>query len=275
MKKKILSVIMGLAMCLGLCGCSTNGEGSGNGAGDANTDWNYISGKGEAIIGITYYEPMNYLDENGELTGFETEFTKAVCEKLGVTPKFQVIDWNKKEIELKSKTIDLIWNGLTVTEDRKENMAFSTTYLMNRQVIIVKKDNAEKYTDTKSMAGASVAYEGGSAGQTAAESDETLKDCKQVSCTAQKDAVLEVKAGTADVGIVDYTLARTSVESADFSDLMILENVQLMDEYYAVGVRLEDTETLAKINGAIDELAKDGTLLDLAKKYGVDDIYAL
>ncbi len=86
---------------------------------------------------------------------------------------------------------------------------------------------------------------------------------------------MEVKAGTADIGIVDYTLARSSVESEDFADLMILENVQLMDEYYAVGVRLEDTETLAKINQAIDELAKDGTLLELAKKYGVDDIYAL
>jgi len=265
MKKRILSVLMGAVMCLGLCGCGKTED----------TDWNYIMNKGEAVIGITYYEPMNYLDENGELTGFETEFTKAVCEKLGVTPKFQVIDWKKKEIELKSKTIDLIWNGLTVTEDRKENMAFSTTYLKNRQVILIKKDNAEKYTDTKSMAGASVAYEGGSAGETAASADETLKDCKQVSCDAQKDAVLEVKAGTADIGIVDYTLARSSVESEDFADLMILENVQLMDEYYAVGVRLEDTETLAKINQAIDELAKDGTLLELAKKYGVDDIYAL
>ena len=272
MKKKILSVLMGIVMCLGLCGCKESGSA---GSGSDNTDWNYIKNKGEAVIGITYYEPMNYLDENGELTGFETEFTKAVCEKLGVTPKFQVIDWKKKEIELKSKTIDLIWNGLTVTEDRKENMAFSTTYLKNKQVIIVKKDNASKYTDTKSMAGATIAFESGSAGDDAANADETLKDCKLVGCDAQKDAVLEVKAGTADIGIVDYTLARNAIESADFADLMILDSVQLMDEDYAVGVRLEDTETLAKINQAIDELAKDGTLLDLAKKYGVDDIYAL
>ncbi|MDE7362744.1 MAG: transporter substrate-binding domain-containing protein [Oscillospiraceae bacterium] len=272
--KKLIALIMGAVMCLGLCGCNSNGS-DGNSASGNNTDWNYIKNKGEAIIGITYYEPMNYLDENGELTGFETEFTKAVCEKLGVTPKFQVIDWKKKEIELKSKTIDLIWNGLTVTDERRENMAFSTTYLKNRQVVIIKKDNAEKYTDTKSMAGASVAFEAGSAGEDAANADDTLKDCKQIGCDAQKDAVLEVKAGTAEIGIVDYTLARSAVDSDDFSDLMILESVQLMDEDYAVGVRLEDTETLAKINQAIDELAKDGTLLDLAKKYGVDDIYAL
>lgn len=269
MKKRILSVLMGAVMCLGLCGCNSNGSASDN------TDWNYIKNKGEAIIGITYYEPMNYLDENGELTGFETEFTKAVCEKLGVTPKFQVIEWTKKEIELKSKTIDLIWNGLTVKEDRKENMAFSTTYLKNRQVVLIRKDDADKYTDIASMAGASIAYEGGSAGQDAAEADATLKECKQVSFSAQKDAVLDVKSGASDAAIVDLTLARASVASEDFGDMMIVEGIKLMDEEYAVGVRLEDTETLAKINQAIDELAKDGTLLDLAKKYGVDDIYAL
>lgn len=262
--RKIIAIIMCAAVCLGLCGC-----------GGEKTDWDYISGKGEVVIGITYYEPMNYLDENGELTGFETEFTNAVCEKLGVVPKFQVIDWLKKEIELKSKTIDLIWNGLTVQEDRKENMAFSTTYLKNRQVVLIRKEDADKYTDTASLSGASIAFESGSAGQDAAEADASLKSCKHVGFSAQKDAVLDVKSGATDAAIVDLTLARASVASEDFGDMMIVEGIQLMDEEYAVGVRLEDTETLAKINQAIDELAKDGTLLKIAEKYGVDDIYAL
>ena len=97
---------------------------------------------------------MNYYDENGELTGFETEFTKAVCEKLGVEAKFQEIEWDKKEIELNAKTIDAIWNGLTVTEERKENMGFSKSYVRNKQVVVIKADNKDKYTDEASMAGA-------------------------------------------------------------------------------------------------------------------------
>lgn len=290
MKKKIFALLMGAVMCMSLCGCGTtensSGANGGSSAGDSNansdnstsgdSDWDYIANKGEVVIGITYYEPMNYFDDNGELVGFETEFTKAVCEKLGVTPVFQDIEWEKKEIELQSKAIDLIWNGLTVTEDRKENMAFSKTYLNNKQVVIVKTENAGNYTDTASMAGTSIAFESGSAGEDAAVADATLAECEHIGCSAQKDALIEVKAGTADFGILDYTLAKASIgEGTDYDDIQILESVELASEQYAVGVRLEDTETLAKINAAIDELAQDGTLLDIAKKYGVDDIYAL
>ncbi|MDE7289488.1 MAG: transporter substrate-binding domain-containing protein [Oscillospiraceae bacterium] len=268
MKKKIISLLMCAAMCIGLCSC---GGGSGS-----DSDWDYIQNKGSLVVGITYYEPMNYLDENGELTGFETEFTKAVCEKLGVTPEFQVIEWSKKEVELQSRTIDAIWNGLTVSDERREQMAFSVSYIVNKQVVIAKAENADKYTDTASMAGTSIAFEGGSAGETAATSDDTLKNCKLINCEAQKDALMEVKAGTADLGIIDYVMALASVgEGTDYSDSKIIESGELTPEEYAIGIRLEDKETLAKINGAIDELAKDGTLGALAEKYGLADVYAL
>ena len=281
MKKKIISLLMCAAMCIGLCSCggttSDSGSSSSDGAGSSSaSDWDYIQNKGSLVVGITYYEPMNYLDENGELTGFETEFTKAVCEKLGVTPEFQVIEWSKKELELQSRTIDAIWNGMTVLEEKRDQMAFSTSYIRNKQVVIVKTENADKYTDTASMAGASIAFEGGSAGETAATSDDTLKNCKLINCEAQKDALMEVKAGTADLGIIDYVMALASVgEGTDYSDIKIIESVELTPEEYAVGIRLEDTETLAKINAAIDELAKDGTLGALAEKYGLSDVYAL
>lgn len=284
MKKKIISLLMCAAMAFGLCSCGGTDSSSADNAGgndtaassDSSSDWNYISGKGTLVVGITYYEPMNYLDENGELTGFETEFTKAVCEKLGVTPEFQVIEWSKKELELQSRTIDAIWNGMTVIEEKRDQMAFSTRYIKNKQVVITKAENADKYTDTASMAGTSIAFEGGSAGETAITSDDTLKDCKLINCEAQKDALMEVKAGTADLGVIDYVMALASVgEGTDYSDIKIIESVELTPEEYAVGLRLEDTETLAKINGAIDELAKDGTLKALAEKYGLSDVYAL
>ena len=105
---------------------------------DTDSDYKYIMDKGELVVGITYFAPMNYKDENGELIGFETEFAKAVGEKLGVTVKFQEIDWDSKETELASKNIDCIWNGMTITEERLENMSISIPYMQNKQVKVIK-----------------------------------------------------------------------------------------------------------------------------------------
>ena len=245
---------------------------------DASTeggDWAYIADKGTFVAGITLFEPMNYYDENGELTGFETEFTKAVCEKLGVEAKFQEIEWEQKELELNSKNIDAIWNGLTVTEDRRENMAFSTPYIRNKQVVVIKADNADKYKDIEGMAGASCAAESGSAGQSAIEANEVLSQNEFVASSAQKDVLLEVKSGTIEIGVIDYVMAKASVgEGTDYSDLMIVDSVELQPEEYAIGLRKGDTETLAKINAAIDELVADGTLKQIAEKYDLADVYA-
>lgn len=104
------------------------------------SDWEYIKNKGELVVGITLFAPMNYNDENGELIGFETEFAKAVCEKLGVKVKFQVISWKAKETELASKNIDCIWNGMTITPEREENMQISIPYMENKQAVVVKAD---------------------------------------------------------------------------------------------------------------------------------------
>ncbi len=104
------------------------------------SDWEYIKNKGTLVVGITLFAPMNYEDDNGELTGFETEFAKAVAKKLGLEVKFQVIDWNSKETELASKNIDCIWNGMTITEERTENMQISIPYMQNKQAVVVKAD---------------------------------------------------------------------------------------------------------------------------------------
>ena len=105
---------------------------------EADSDYKYVMDKGELIIGITYFAPMNYENENGELVGFETEFAKAVCEKLGVKAKFQEISWAAKETELAAKNIDCIWNGMTITPEREENMSISIPYMQNKQVKVVK-----------------------------------------------------------------------------------------------------------------------------------------
>lgn len=292
--KRIAALLLAGIMSVGLCSCASsntssasesssaaesNADGSAADSTDSTAseggDWQYIADKGNFVAGITLFEPMNYYDENGELTGFETEFTKAVCEKLGVEAKFQEIEWDKKEIELNAKTIDAIWNGLTVTEERKENMGFSKFYVRNKQVVVIKADNKDKYTDEASMAGASCAAESGSAGQTAIETSSVLSQNEFVGASAQKDVLLEVKAGTVELGVLDYVMAKASIgEGTDYSDLMIVEGVELAPEEYAIGMRKGDTETIEKINGAIDELVADGTLKALAEKYGLADVYA-
>lgn len=292
--KRIAALLLAGIMSVGLCSCASsntssasesssaaesNADGSAADSTDSTAseggDWQYIADKGNFVAGITLFEPMNYYDENGELTGFETEFTKAVCEKLGVEAKFQEIEWDKKEIELNAKTIDAIWNGLTVTEDRKENMGFSKSYVRNKQVVVIKADNKDKYTDEASMAGASCAAESGSAGQTAIETSSVLSQNEFVGASAQKDVLLEVKAGTVELGVLDYVMAKASIgEGTDYSDLMIVEGVELAPEEYAIGMRKGDTETIEKVNGAIDELVADGTLKALAEKYGLADVYA-
>ena len=292
--KRIAALLLAGIMSVGLCSCASSNTSSASessSAADSNADssaadstdstaseggdWQYIADKGNFVAGITLFEPMNYYDENGELTGFETEFTKAVCEKLGVEAKFQEIEWDKKEIELNAKTIDAIWNGLTVTEERKENMGFSKSYVRNKQVVVIKADNKDKYTDEASMAGASCAAESGSAGQTAIETSSVLSQNEFVGASAQKDVLLEVKAGTVELGVLDYVMAKASIgEGTDYSDLMIVEGVELAPEEYAIGMRKGDTETIEKVNGAIDELVADGTLKALAEKYGLADVYA-
>ncbi len=292
--KRIAALLLAGIMSVGLCSCASSNTSSASessSAAESNTDssaadstdsaaseggdWQYIADKGNFVAGITLFEPMNYYDENGELTGFETEFTKAVCEKLGVEAKFQEIEWDKKEIELNAKTIDAIWNGLTVTEERKENMGFSKSYVRNKQVVVIKADNKDKYTDEASMAGASCAAESGSAGQTAIETSPVLSQNEFVGASAQKDVLLEVKAGTVELGVLDYVMAKASIgEGTDYSDLMIVEGVELAPEEYAIGMRKGDTETIEKVNGAIDELVADGTLKALAEKYGLADVYA-
>lgn len=292
--KRIAALLLAGIMSVGLCSCASSNTSSASessSAAESNADssaadstdstaseggdWQYIADKGNFVAGITLFEPMNYYDENGELTGFETEFTKAVCEKLGVEAKFQEIEWDKKEIELNAKTIDAIWNGLTVTEERKENMGFSKSYVRNKQVVVIKADNKDKYTDEASMAGASCAAESDSAGQTAIETSPVLSQNEFVGASAQKDVLLEVKAGTVELGVLDYVMAKASIgEGTDYSDLMIVEGVELAPEEYAIGMRKGDTETIEKVNGAIDELVADGTLKALAEKYGLADVYA-
>lgn len=169
------------------------------------SDIEYIKSKGKMIIGITDYEPMNYQDEKGEWTGFDTEFAEAVCEKLGVKAEFMEIDWDNKFIALESKSIDCIWNGMTISDEVLKNTSCTKAYAKNAQVVVLPKDKLDKYKTAEDMKELSVAVEAGSAGSKAA-TDNGIDNIVEV--TAQTDALLEAASGSCDACIIDLTMAQ-------------------------------------------------------------------
>lgn len=271
----ILSALMAVTALTGCGGQSSSSEASKDNPSSqsATGDWSYIADKGDLVIGITYFEPMNYKDENGELTGFETEFAQSVCEKLGVKANFQKIDWDSKEVELNAKTIDCIWNGLTITDERQENMGISTPYMENKQVMVTKAENADKFTTAEAVKGATVVAEKKSAGEDVAKGDEFFKEANYVSVDSQAKALLEVKSGTADIAIIDYVMSiGTIADGTDYADLKVVEGKDFAKEQYGIAVRKGDAETLQKINDAVQAVADDGKLEEIAKKYNLQDL---
>ena len=168
------------------------------------SDLDYVKANGKLIIGITDYEPMNYKDANDEWTGFDTEFALAVCEKLGVEAEFVEIEWDSKFLALESKTIDCIWNGMTISDEVLKNTSCSAAYVKNAQVVVMSAENAAKYTTAEDMADLTFAVESGSAGAAAAEENGFAN---VVEAGTQTDAYLEVTSGSCDACIIDITMA--------------------------------------------------------------------
>lgn len=269
--KRFLSLLLAGVMTTALlagCGSDNTPAASGSSAG-TESDLAYVQDKGSMVIGYTVYEPMNYTDENGEFTGFDTEFAKAVCEKLGVEPDFVEINWDTKVVELDAKSIDCIWNGMTITDDLKENIAISDPYVKNMQVVVIKDSNKDKFTDTASLSAANLVAEAGSAGQAAVEADENLSQATLTTVTKQTDALLEIESGASDAAVLDWTLAKSMIgEGTDFADLMMIDGAELSVEEYGIGFR-KDSDLCTEVNKIMAELVEDGTLPALAEKYGL------
>ncbi len=291
--KKIITLFMAgvMALSLGACtaepastdaGTSSEAETSSSQVASEESsepvmevvaDLEEIMAKGEMVIGYTVYEPMNYTDDEGNFTGFDTEYATAVCEALGVTPVFVEIDWGTKELELNAKSIDCIWNGLTIDPQRSETMSITLPYVKNAQVLVVKADSG--ITTTADLTDKTVVAEIGSAGEmqiVAGEDntpDENLAQAEYVGMAKQTDCLLEVKAGTADAAVLDWTLAMSAVgEGTDYADLMIVDGVELATEEYGIAFR-KGSDLTEKVNEITLQLVADGTLTALAEKYGL------
>ena len=271
--KRLVSAFLAGAMALSLAACggaaststvaSSAASGSAAASETAASDLDSIKEKGKLVIGYTVYEPMNYTDADGNFTGFDTELATAVCEKLGVEPEFVEINWDTKVVELDAKSIDCIWNGMTLTDDIMANTATTKAYAKNAQVVVVK--DGTDYASTADLVGKTVVAEAGSAGEAAIEGDENLAQADYVSKSVQTDCLMEVAAGTADAAVLDLTLANAMIgEGTDYADLKIVD--ELNAEEYGVAFR-KGSDAAAAVDAAFDELKADGTMQALADKY--------
>ena len=187
--KKVLSMVLAITLlALGLTAC-----------GGTESDLAYVQGKGTLVVGITDFAPMDYQDADGNWIGFDADMAKAFAEELGVEVQFQIIEWDNKAFELEGKTIDVVWNGMTLTDKVKAAMDCSNPYCNNQQIVIVKKDVADKYTTKESVKALKFAVEEGSAGQEQVE----LLGAEFIPVVDQATALAEVKAGTVDAAVID------------------------------------------------------------------------
>lgn len=232
------------------------------GAAEAEGDLAYVTGNGKIVVGITEYEPMDYLDENGNWTGFDAELAQLFAEELGVECEFFVLaDWGKKFLELETQQIDCVWNGMTITDEALANASVSDPYVVNAQVVVMKADQVANYADAESMAELVFAVEEGSAGQSVAETAGLNTIAKQ----DQAGALMEVAAGTSDACVIDITMAKAMTgEGTDYADLGI--GISLSSEEYGVAFR-KDSNLTAKFNEFMAAKKADGTLQALAEKY--------
>ena len=279
--KKILAFMLAMMMLLALCACGSTAEEPApaeepvaepetlesdetmEGALVGESDMDYVLANGVLVVGITDFEPMDYKDDNGEWVGFDADMAKAFAEYLGVEVEFVEIDWDNKVLELDSKAVDCIWNGMTLTDEVKAAMQTSNAYCNNAQVVIVPADVADQYQTAEDCADLQFAVEAGSAGK--AEVEALGYAFTEVS--TQAAALMEVAAGTSDAAVIDSLMAGAMVgEGTGYADLTY--TVGLNSEEYGVGFR-KGSELADALNTFFAEAYADGSMMECAELYGV------
>ena len=285
MKKMIaLALALLLALSLAACGGTDNGTadtgntaGSGGNTADnsqntdtsgetaGESDLQYIKDKGTLVVGMTDFAPMDYRDESGEWIGFDADMAKAFGEYLGVDVEFLEITWSSKLMELDTKGIDVIWNGMTINDEVTNGASVSEPYCLNGQVVVLPADKAEDYDTVESLSDLAFAVEDGSAG--AEQLD--LLGLSYIGKTTQADALMEVASGASDACVIDLLMAGAMIgEGTSYPDLTY--TVQLNSEEYGVAFR-KGSDLVDEFNTFWKEAYDAGTVMETATTYGVQE----
>ncbi len=259
MKKKLMLLVTGCMLAVSVVGCGSHKKSD-----HPESDLSYVKEKGTLVVGITEFDPMDYKDENGEWIGFDADMAKGFAKKLGVEAEFVEIDWDNKILELDGKTIDCVWNGMTLTEEVTSAMDCSNAYCNNAQVVIVPADKADDYQTVESLKDLQFAVESKSAG----EKEVSALGYEYIPVKAQSDALMEVAAGTSDAAVIDSLMAAAMVgEGTSYKNLAY--TVKLNSEEYGVGFR-KGSDLVAELNQFFADSYKDGSMQKCAETYGVE-----
>ena len=282
--RKAVSLILTAAMALSFAACGGSSSAAGasssasgaagsseaagtasSAAADAESDMAYVKDKGTLVVGMTDFAPMDYRDDNGEWIGFDADMAKAFAEYLGVDVEFLEINWDNKLMELDTKGVDVIWNGMTITDEVTNGASASEPYCNNGQVVVVPADKAADYQTVDSLSGLNFAVENGSAG---AEQLDAL-GIPYVAKTTQADALMEVASGASDACVIDLLMAGAMIgEGTSYPDLTY--TVQLNSEEYGVAFR-KGSDLTDAFNTFWKEAYDDGTVMETATTYGVQE----
>lgn len=257
MKKWFRAAALGLiaAGCLGLAACGKDAGGS---------DRAYVQEKGTLVVGITDFAPMDYRDGDGSWIGFDADMAKKFAEALGVDVEFQEIgNWDMKATELETKAVDVVWNGMTITDEVRASMGVSDAYCANAQVVVVRAEDAAQYQTADSITSLTFAAENGSAG---AEQLDAL-GIDYTAVDTQAKALMEVASGSVQACVIDSLMAAAMVGAGtDYEDLAY--TVALNAEEYGVGFR-KGSDLIDAFNEFWQDMTENGTVRAVAEVYGV------
>lgn len=267
--KKLISVLLAMSLGFAMVGCGSQATDSQSGE---TTTQTADSATGEKIIvGLDdQFPPMGYRDENNELIGFDIDLAKAAAEKMGVEVEFQPIDWDSKELELNSDKINLIWNGFSITDERKASMEFTKPYLNNRMLIAVNEGSDIK---TKAdLEGKNVGVQDGSSAVDAVEADEIhTKFASMPTYDTNILALADLEIGRVDAVVIDEIVIKDYLAKNTDKKFVLLDE-DFGSEVYGIAAKKGNTELIDKLQKALDEMSADGTSAEISKKWFGEDI---
>ncbi|MCQ2511901.1 MAG: transporter substrate-binding domain-containing protein [Lachnospiraceae bacterium] len=264
--KKFLVIALAALMIFGLVACGGNSKTPTEPSSENTSDLAYVQEKGALVVGITDFNPMDYRGENGEWIGFDADLATAFAKSLGVEVEFIEIEWDNKILELNGKTIDCVWNGMTLTDEVTSAMECSNAYCNNTQVVVLPANIAKDYPTVESLKDLVFAVEAGSAG----EAEVTKLSYQATPVKDQATALMEVAAGTSDAAVIDALMAGAMVgEGTGYDKLVYTFSLNEKDgEQYGVGFR-KGSDLAAKLNEFLKQSYEDGSMMAFAETYGV------
>ncbi|NLG93287.1 MAG: amino acid ABC transporter substrate-binding protein [Clostridiales bacterium] len=278
--KKIIALLLtaGIALSCAACGIVNSAASSGSSAPAEDDSWNKVQKSGKLVLGLDdAVPPMGYIDtEAGQLVGFDLDLAKEACKRLNIELKTQPIDWDNKTVELNNGNVDCLWNGFSKTAEREEKFNLSTPYMKNQQIILVKTNTSFQGLD--SLAGKTIGVQSDSSAESALNSNEKFKNSLKsvVQIDDYSKAVLELQNGTIDAIAIDEVVARYYLANNPNAYRILQEkdgkDSSLATEDYVIGFRKADNALKTKIEGALKEMAADGTMAEISKKWFDKDV---